>query len=171
VYVWVYQFFLPYAVAFVGVWVRVLLFVFPWPVLKYKFFVGVGVCIGLYTGIYWMFCTCFSYLVCWVLVFVRGALWEWCCLCWPECFVCLWVFPLAWPWFIMMFLVLWTYLFGIGSVVVCTLLYLFCILLFFLPTIPFQYLAISFIFSSHLLVPTESSCSGSSHRSQSLTLN
>jgi hypothetical protein len=53
-------------------------------------FVGIGVCIGLYTyiGIVWMFFTCFSYLVCRVFVLIRGAVWDWCCLYLPECFLC-----------------------------------------------------------------------------------
>jgi hypothetical protein len=51
--------------------------------------VGIGVCTGLYTGIYWMFISCFSYLVLRVLVPEWGGVWDWCCLCWPECFICM----------------------------------------------------------------------------------
>jgi hypothetical protein len=35
-----------------------------------------------------MLFTCFSYLMCQVLVPVRGAVWDWCYLCLPECLLC-----------------------------------------------------------------------------------
>jgi hypothetical protein len=50
-----YQFFLPYTVVFVGMQVCGVLFVFSWPVLKYKFCWYRGVYWVAYLNFFWMF--------------------------------------------------------------------------------------------------------------------